>query len=189
MVRRLGRGRLLRAFLGLPKIVKTCRAHDGVSIAGALRLYRDALSKARWSIVSGGGDSLAAHYGLGGRNIRAFIRGGDGVYLINVADATIVESTLIADLSDKCRFALTGVLFDFNKSKLKPESDSVLEQVSAVMVKDRTLKLEIQGHTDDATRGAPRTVASRSPIRPAKRRGRRGRAPGRSAPREKSKFN
>jgi OmpA-OmpF porin, OOP family len=46
------------------------------------------------------------------------------------------------------------VLFDFNKSTLKPESDAVLQQVLAPLQKDAALKLEVQGHTgnvgDDA---------------------------------------
>ena len=45
--------------------------------------------------------------------------------------------------------ALLGVLFDFNKSTLKPESDAVLERVGGLMTKDPALRAEIQGHTDD----------------------------------------
>ena len=41
------------------------------------------------------------------------------------------------------------MLFDFNKSTLKPESDAVLRQVGALMKQDTALKLEIQGHTDN----------------------------------------
>jgi outer membrane protein OmpA-like peptidoglycan-associated protein len=65
-----------------------------------------------------------------------------------VADATIVLSKLAADLGSNCHLALTGVLFDFDKSTLKPESDPVLQQVGAMMAKDAALRLEIQGHTD-----------------------------------------
>jgi len=41
------------------------------------------------------------------------------------------------------------VLFDFNKSTLKAESDPVLERVRAMMGKDTALHAEIQGHTDN----------------------------------------
>ena len=42
-----------------------------------------------------------------------------------------------------------GVLFDFNKSTLQPASDPVLQQINSLLTKDATLKLEIQGHTDN----------------------------------------
>jgi len=70
-------------------------------------------------------------------------------YSIRVADATMGQNQLAADLGARCHLALTGVLFDFNKSTLKPESDAVLRQVAALMTQDPTLKLEIQGHTDN----------------------------------------
>jgi outer membrane protein OmpA-like peptidoglycan-associated protein len=69
-------------------------------------------------------------------------------YSITVADATVVLSTMTAALGTNCHLALTGVLFDFNKSTLKPESDPILQQVSAMLTQDTALKLEVQGHTD-----------------------------------------
>lgn len=47
------------------------------------------------------------------------------------------------------RLALYGVQFDFNKATLKPESAKVLDQVSEVLKQDATLKLSIEGHTDN----------------------------------------
>ena len=45
--------------------------------------------------------------------------------------------------------ATHGVLFDFNKSTLKPESDPVLQHVQALMAQSPALKLQVQGHTDN----------------------------------------
>ena len=45
--------------------------------------------------------------------------------------------------------ALYGVLFDFNKSTLQPASTPVLQKVADLLAKDPTLKLEVQGHTDN----------------------------------------
>ena len=42
-----------------------------------------------------------------------------------------------------------GVLFDFNKSTLQPASDGVLQQVADIIVKNKALNIEIQGHTDN----------------------------------------
>jgi len=95
------------------------------------------------------GVNLSAHYGENGRNIWATLQLAETAYSIRVADATIAQTRLAADLGSKCHLALTGVLFDFNKSTLKPESDAVLRQVAALMMQAPTLTLEIQGHTDN----------------------------------------
>jgi OOP family OmpA-OmpF porin len=62
-------------------------------------------------------------------------------YSITVADVTIVLSKLVGDLGSHCHMAPTGVLFDFDRSTLTPES----EQVGAIMARDATLRLEVQG--------------------------------------------
>ena len=41
-----------------------------------------------------------------------------------------------------------GVLFDFNKSNVKPEYYPMLDQVVDLMEKNPNLRLKIQGHTD-----------------------------------------
>ena len=133
-------------------IVKEYQSPPGLGSAQLLGLYHTGLLQARWTIVSeqrAPGANLSAHYGENGRNIWATLRLGDAAYSISVADATIAQNRLAADLGSKCHLALTGVLFDFNKSTLKPESDAVLRQVAALLVQDPTLKLEIQGHTDN----------------------------------------
>ena len=112
---------------------------------------RCALLKAGWTIVAElhrVDANVTTHYGQNDRNIWAFIHMDNNGYSITVADATIVLSKLAADLGSNCHLALTGVLFDFDKSTLKPESDPVLQQVGAMMSKDAALRLEVQGHTD-----------------------------------------
>jgi outer membrane protein OmpA-like peptidoglycan-associated protein len=48
------------------------------------------------------------------------------------------------------RVALYGILFDFNKTELKPESDAALEQIGKLLEADASLKLLVVGHTDNA---------------------------------------
>ena len=45
--------------------------------------------------------------------------------------------------------SLEGVNFDIDKSTLKPESDKELDKLVATLTKYPTMKIEIQGHTDD----------------------------------------
>ena len=133
-------------------ILKEYQPPPGVGLGQLLGLYHTALLRARWTIVSelhSAGVALSAHYGENGRNIWATLHLAETAYSIRVADATIAQNQLAADLGSKCHLALTGVLFDFNKSSLKPESDAVLRQVAALLTQDPTLKLEIQGHTDN----------------------------------------
>jgi len=113
------------------------------------RVYLDALTKAGWTIVDerqGADTILSAHYTQNGRNLRATLHYGGGSIDMRVADA---GSDIAARLAKDCHVALYGVLFDFNKSTLQPASDPLLQQILSLLTKDASLKLEIQGHTDN----------------------------------------
>jgi len=126
------------------------RDYDFPEISNVLltTAYRDALTKSGWVIVQEGSSVIRAHYAQKGRNIWAMVSpNGPGGYSINVADAGAVD--LGATLANACHVALYGVLFDFNKSTLQPSSDASLQPVANIMAADKTLKLEVQGHTDN----------------------------------------
>jgi outer membrane protein OmpA-like peptidoglycan-associated protein len=123
----------------------------GLSYALFLTEYRDALTKAGWEIVdesSSGDAAMHAHFAKNGRNVWAYLHINADGYDIAVADAA-GATDLAANLKKTCHVALYGVLFDFNKSTLQPASDAVLQQVADLLAKDKTLKVEIQGHTDN----------------------------------------
>ncbi|RDB04670.1 OmpA family protein [Runella aurantiaca] len=46
------------------------------------------------------------------------------------------------------KFTTTGILFDSNSDKIKPESYGILKQISQVLQENPTLKVRIIGHTD-----------------------------------------
>ncbi len=48
------------------------------------------------------------------------------------------------------RIALYGILFDFDKATLKPESAPALTEIAALLKSDTKLKLLVVGHTDNA---------------------------------------
>jgi outer membrane protein OmpA-like peptidoglycan-associated protein len=125
------------------------RDYDFPEISNSLltAAYRDALTKGGWVIVQEGSAVIRAHYTQKGRNISAMVSPIPGGYAINVADAGLVD--LGANLAKACHVALYGVLFDFNKSTLQPSSDAALQPAANLMVADKTLKLEVQGHTDN----------------------------------------
>jgi OmpA-OmpF porin, OOP family len=126
------------------------RNYDFPEISNALltTAYRGALTKGGWTIVQEASAVIRAHYGQNGRNIWAMVGpNGPGMYTINVADSGAVD--LEANLAKTCHVVLYGVLFDFNKSTLQPASDATLQPVAKMMAADKTLKLEVQGHTDN----------------------------------------
>lgn len=115
-----------------------------------LAVYQPALVKAGWEILdeSNGGDAvLLAHYAKNGRNIWAYLHNDANGYSIDVAD--VGAANLASELDQSCHVALYGVLFDFNKSTLQPASAPVLQKVADLLAKEPTLKLEVQGHTDN----------------------------------------
>jgi outer membrane protein OmpA-like peptidoglycan-associated protein len=121
-----------------------------ISNALFLAVYKPALVKAGWEILdeSNGGDaSLLVHYTKNGRNIWAYLHNDANGYSIDVADLGAAD--LASDLKKSCHVALYGVLFDFNKSTLRPESAPVLQKVAGLLAKDAPLRLEVQGHTDN----------------------------------------
>jgi outer membrane protein OmpA-like peptidoglycan-associated protein len=119
----------------------------GISNALLTTAYRDALTKGGWTIVQEGLSVIWAHYAKGGRNIWAMVSPIPGGYALNVADAGLVD--LEANLAKACHVAIYGVLFDFNKSTLQPASDAALQPAANLMAANQTLKVEVQGHTDN----------------------------------------
>jgi len=139
----------------------------GLSYALFLTEYRDALTKAGWEIVDefhGGDAEMHAHFSKNGRNVWAYLHMNVDGYDIAVADAG-AATDLAANLKKTCHVALYGVLFDFNKSTLQPASDAVLQQVADLFVKDKTLKVEVQGHTDNVGGDAPNQTLSEARAR------------------------
>jgi OmpA-OmpF porin, OOP family len=127
---------------------------EGTSNLAFVTSYSTALTKAGWDIVQQGDGSgstdvtLTAHFAKNGRNIWAYLHNGGGEYKIQVAD--IGAEDLGAKLAKSCHVAVYGVLYDFNKATLKPESDPTLGTILGLLKKDAALKVEIQGHTDNA---------------------------------------
>ena len=154
-----------------PEIVakgSTTRTYHPPSTLSAFewtQVYRDALTKANWTIVRiVRSELITAHYGQNGRNIWAYLHMNADGYSFTVGDEPGGDA-LKSELARNCHVALIGVLFDFNKSTLKPELDAVLERVRGLMAKDSVLQAEIQGHTDNV--GTPEYNVTLSQARAA----------------------
>lgn len=112
-------------------------------------VYHDALIKAGWDVSQQAPDHpIIAHYSKKGRNLWAYVTLGGDDYTLKVGKEG-APNQLKASLAKDCHVALYGVLFDFNKSTLQAASDGALQQVAALMAANPSLKIEIQGHTDN----------------------------------------
>jgi len=54
-----------------------------------------------------------------------------------------------AAISQSGKVAVYGILFDFDKDSIKPESKPTLDEIAAFLTSKPDLKLKIVGHTDD----------------------------------------
>ncbi len=61
------------------------------------------------------------------------------------ADAT----AMAAEIQKTGHVAVYGINFDTGQSTIKPESDTVLQQIVAVLATNPSWKMRIEGHTDD----------------------------------------
>jgi outer membrane protein OmpA-like peptidoglycan-associated protein len=131
-------------------IHKSYTAPDGFTNALFMAEYPAALKKAGWVIVrqsSSADSAILAHYSQQGRNVWAYLHLGGGRMDFSVADAGARD--LGKTLSADCHVAIYGVLFDFNKATLQTASEPPLQQVLALLKKNTTLNIEVQGHTDN----------------------------------------
>ncbi len=68
-------------------------------------------------------------------------------------DVEFTAGDLAEALKTKGSIAVRNILFDTGKATIKPESAGALDIIAEVLKSDPALKIEIQGHTDNA--GAP----------------------------------
>lgn len=139
--------------VGSGRIRKDYTAPAGISTLLFVTVYRDALTKAGWTLVHQsqgihqGDATMTAHYAANGRDIWANLHNQGNGYEMEVADAGVED--IGAELDRDCHVALYGIHFDFNKATLRPDSEPVLEKVVALLKARADLKLEVQGHTDN----------------------------------------
>ncbi|MFO1303710.1 MAG: OmpA family protein [Burkholderiales bacterium] len=132
------------------------RSYQAPSTLSALQFvedYRNALAAAGWTVLfppkeTRDGGIVIAHYTKNGRDLwaRLFYENGAAVSF-SVAD--VGGEDWAGKLDKDCRIALYGVLFDFDKATLKPESEPVLQKAAGVMKARPAVKAEVQGHTDN----------------------------------------
>jgi OOP family OmpA-OmpF porin len=62
---------------------------------------------------------------------------------------TVAAGEMAKSIESTGRVALYGILFDFNKAEVKPESDPTLTQIAQLLKSTPAMKLLVVGHTDN----------------------------------------
>jgi OOP family OmpA-OmpF porin len=142
----------------------------GISSYEFATIYDKALAAAGWDVVQikvGGDVAITAHFAQNGRDIWLYTHGDGGKQSINVVDngAQSKESLLKQQLAKDGHIALYGIYFDTDSAVPLPASEPTLENVLKLLQDDGTLRLEVQGHTDNS--GAPDHNQTLSEVRAA----------------------
>ena len=77
-------------------------------------------------------------------NIR-LAKGGGDLYARNASDMTAVEKAI----AETGKFVTNNILFETGKATLKPESMAEIQKVADYMLKNPSVRFEVQGHTDN----------------------------------------
>ncbi len=85
-----------------------------------------------------------------------------GGIVFRVDGAAEDAATLANAIKNSGKVDVYGILFDFDKADLKPDSKSTLDQVSKLLKDDPALRLEIAGHTDSTGTKQHNIVLSKS---------------------------
>ena len=130
------------------------RYEGGANLSGVeiQARYSASLAKAGWEVVrSDVGGVTGAHYTQHGRDIWAKITPIGSSYAVEVADmgASARPDKLAKALQDQGHVAVYGIYFDSDKAILRPDSEATLAQIQQLLTRQASMKLEIQGHTDN----------------------------------------
>ena len=128
-----------------------------------VRNYENAFKKKGGSIVmkevSSGGGEAVVKMPLGGkaeRWLHLSINNAGEQVMFNIIDekamvqqVEVTASEMAEALKKDGKIALHGILFDTGKDTLKPESSAVLAEIVALLKADESLKVSVDGHTDN----------------------------------------
>ena len=138
---------------------------DGAKKSGPVQIGRNYSSlfmkhggKTLYEDLDAGGGTLVARMPAAGKHIwlKVDISNEGAVYTLSVVEEAGMEQKvefsameLSRLLNEKGSVALRGILFDTGKATIKEESKSTLQTIADLLKQEPSLRLEIQGHTDN----------------------------------------
>lgn len=130
------------------------------------RNYENALKQSGWTLVYSDDDVLTEKQTVGGQERWVQLASNDGTsYELRLAqkDAMQQSVTTAADMSaalNKDGRVALQINFDTGKATIRPDSQSIVDQIVQLMTNDTTLKLSIEGHTDNVGNAASNKTLS-----------------------------
>jgi len=135
-------------------------AYDATGLCTSIRYFNAKASKNDQDInvavmVCDGGANSVFVQGETGKRLK--LKPGQVVVWVDEIASKAVAINMVtvkaADMADalatKGVIDLYGIYFDTDKTDVKPESDATLTEIASLLKIDRSLKLEISGHTDN----------------------------------------
>jgi len=121
------------------------------------RNYSNAMKKIGGSVYEAYDTKTYMKLLKGGKEIWAYVASYRGENIrIEIIEKEAMKQEVTADakfmaegLSSTGHVAIYGIYFDFNKSDLKPESESALKEIAKLLIGNPNLKVFIVGHTDN----------------------------------------
>lgn len=81
-------------------------------------------------------------------------------YIEEKAMQQVVTAGQLADAINKQGFATLYINFDNNSAVIKPDAKSAVDEIAALLGKDKTLRLSVEGHTDNVGNAAANKTLS-----------------------------
>jgi OmpA-OmpF porin, OOP family len=127
---------------------------EGLSDVQVYRNFLNALQSANWTIdFKNPTSQITAHKGS---DYVFFDNVNAGYYYETIVHLTEMQQEVTADttaldneLNKSGHVAVYGIHFDTGKAAILPDSEAMLNQIVKLMQQDSTLKLRIEGHTDN----------------------------------------
>jgi len=137
------------------------RLNGGIPEPGELKIRRnvqDALKKIGGNVLFDDNFNRVSTIVVqkDGKETWVEIRSFNNMYRLNIVEREIMKQEMVAnaeamgsDINSTGHVALYGIYFDSGKAEIKPESDGSLDQISALLKNNASLKLYVVGHTDN----------------------------------------
>jgi OOP family OmpA-OmpF porin len=140
-------------------------ANDGITLPSAIQVSRNYANAVKaiggtavYEFEDGGRQYLTLRVVKGDTEAWAHVEaGGNGMYTIRVIEKQAMRQDVVAnadrlagDIRSTGKVAVYGIHFDTDKAVVMPDSEPAIAEIVKLLEADRSLKLYVVGHTDNA---------------------------------------
>lgn len=129
---------------------------SGGTPATALQICRNhaaAIAQVGGTVVQDKGNTVTVKLAKDGKEAWAEVMCDNGRYTLTVVEkeamAQVISAGEMQNVLDKQGFIALDIHFDTGKASIKPESQPIIDQIVALMKGNTSLKVSVEGHTDN----------------------------------------